>query len=152
VSTATAQPPRRRRIIADGFVLVGIGLSIVLPHRARAVASVAYGSLAMLVLLILLLRGPSAQHLASGAEPRSGVVASRAWVIPERVVRCESSEQNLPPNEAGAAGYYQITPESWADAGGPPPDDASKHSKLEQDLVAARLWARGAGAARWVCK
>src|SRR5438105_11114021 len=36
-------------------------------------------------------------------------VASGGWVIPEAIVMCESSGQNLSPNGASAAGYYQIT-------------------------------------------
>jgi hypothetical protein len=73
-------------------------------------------------------------------------------VIPEAIVMCESSGQNLPPNEASAAGYYQITSGTWPEGGGTGSSDASQHSKAEQDAVAARLWAGGAGAGRWVCK
>jgi Transglycosylase-like domain len=65
---------------------------------------------------------------------------------------CESKGTNEPPNEASAAGYYQITEGTWPEGGGRPPNDASKHSKAEQDAVAARLWAGGAGAGRWDCK
>jgi muramidase (phage lysozyme) len=73
-------------------------------------------------------------------------------VIPSAIVMCESKGTNERPNGASAAGYYQITSETWAEGGGSPPDDASQHSKAEQDAVAARLWAGGAGAGRWVCK
>ena len=73
-------------------------------------------------------------------------------MIPEAIVMCESKGQNLAPNEASAAGYYQITEGTWPEGGGSPPDDASQHSKAEQDRVAARLWAGGSGAGRWVCK
>jgi hypothetical protein len=108
--------------------------------------------LAILFSLIPLLKGASSPYPPKRAQPRAEALGAGAWVIPERIVTCESSEQNLPPNEAGAAGYYQITSETWAEAGGSPPDDASQHSKAEQDLVAARLWAGGSGARRWVCR
>ena len=84
--------------------------------------------------------------------PHGSATTSGSWVIPEAIVLCESSGQNLPPNEASAAGYYQIVSGTWAAYGGSPPDDASQHSKAEQDAVAARIWAGGAGAGQWVCK
>lgn len=69
---------------------------------------------------------------------------------------CESKGTNEPPNSATAAGYYQITEETWREARehgvGSLPDDASKHSKTEQGEVARYLWAGGAGAGRWECK
>lgn len=65
---------------------------------------------------------------------------------------CESSGQNLPPNGASAAGFYQILGSTWAENGGPPPDQANLHSKGEQDAVAARIWDHGNGASQWVCK
>lgn len=74
------------------------------------------------------------------------------WVIPEAIVMCESSGQNLPPNSATASGYYQITDGTWPEGGGGPPNEAWRHPKAEQDRVAANLWAGGAGAGRWVCK
>lgn len=73
------------------------------------------------------------------------------WVIPEAIVICESKGVNLAPNSAGAAGYYQIIPSTWASHGGSQPFDASQHSKAEQDRVAARIWAEG-GPGEWVCK
>jgi hypothetical protein len=130
----------------------GIVLSVVLPHRARALAYVAFGGLAILVSLFLLLKPVTPPYPPEEAEPRAEVVDSGGWAIPERIVMCESSGQNLPSNEASAAGYYQITSEAWAEGDGSSPDDASRHSKAEQDAVASRLWAAGAGAGRWVCK
>ena len=35
------------------------------------------------------------------------------WAIPWPIVQCESGGQNLPPNSAGASGYYQILRETW---------------------------------------
>jgi hypothetical protein len=72
------------------------------------------------------------------------------WVIPWAIVQCESGGQNLPPNSAGASGYYQIIPATWRGAGGSGPA-AYLAGKAEQDRIAARLWNRGAGASNWDC-
>jgi septal ring factor EnvC (AmiA/AmiB activator) len=72
------------------------------------------------------------------------------WAIPWPIVQCESGGQNTPPNYAGASGYYQILDTTWKGLGG-----STKHayqaSKAEQDRLAARLWAGGAGRGNWVC-
>ena len=64
-------------------------------------------------------------------------------------MQCESGGQNLPPNSAGASGYYQMMP----DLEGARRLDAAAYqaSKAEQDRLAAQLWAGGAGARNWVC-
>jgi hypothetical protein len=72
------------------------------------------------------------------------------WAIPWPIVQCESGGQNLPPNSAGASGYYQMLPSTWRGLGGSTPH-AYQASKAEQDRLAARLWAGGAGAHNWVC-
>lgn len=72
------------------------------------------------------------------------------WAIPWPVVQCESGGQNLPPNAAGASGYYQFMRETWRRLGGSTPN-AYEAAKAEQDRLAARLWAGGAGAQNWVC-
>lgn len=72
------------------------------------------------------------------------------WAIPWPIVQCESGGQNLPPNSAGASGYYQFLPSTWRGLGGSTPN-AYQASKAEQDRLAARLWAGGAGARNWVC-
>ena len=72
------------------------------------------------------------------------------WAIPWAIVQCESGGQNLPPNGAGASGYYQFLPSTWKGLGGSTPQ-AYQASKAEQDRLAARLWAGGAGASNWVC-
>jgi peptidoglycan hydrolase CwlO-like protein len=72
------------------------------------------------------------------------------WAIPWPVVQCESGGQNLPPNGDGASGYYQFMPETWRRMGGSTPH-AYQASKAEQDRLAARLWADGAGAHNWDC-
>lgn len=87
----------------------------------------------------------------TGASDTAG--ASHAygeWVIPASIVMCESGGQNLPPNSAGASGYYQIIPSTWTGFGGTGPA-AYLASKQEQDAVAARIWRGGAGAQDWVC-
>ncbi|MFL5844029.1 MAG: transglycosylase family protein [Solirubrobacteraceae bacterium] len=72
------------------------------------------------------------------------------WAIPWAVVQCESGGQNLPPNYAGASGYYQFMPATWQGLGGSTPQ-AYQAPKAEQDRLAAELWAGGAGAGNWVC-
>jgi hypothetical protein len=72
------------------------------------------------------------------------------WAIPWAVVQCESGGQNLPPNSAGASGYYQMMPATWKGLGGSTPN-AYQASKAEQDRLAATLWNGGAGASNWVC-
>jgi peptidoglycan hydrolase CwlO-like protein len=72
------------------------------------------------------------------------------WAIPWPIVQCESGGQNLPPNSAGASGYYQMITATWRGLGGSTPH-AFQASKAEQDRLAARLWAGGAGARNWVC-
>jgi lysophospholipase L1-like esterase len=72
------------------------------------------------------------------------------WAIPWPIVQCESGGQNLPPNSATASGYYQMLDSTWAGLGGST-RHAYQASKAEQDRLATRLWAGGAGAHNWVC-
>jgi Transglycosylase-like domain len=72
------------------------------------------------------------------------------WAIPWPIVQCESGGQNLPPNRADASGYYQMLPATWRGLGGST-GHAFQATKAEQDRLAARLWAGGAGARNWVC-
>jgi peptidoglycan hydrolase CwlO-like protein len=72
------------------------------------------------------------------------------WAIPWPIVECESGGQNLPPNGATASGYYQMLDSTWHGLGGSTPH-AYQASKAEQDRLAAKLWAGGAGAHNWVC-
>lgn len=72
------------------------------------------------------------------------------WAIPWPVVQCESGGQNLPPNSAGASGYYQFMPDTWRRLGGSTAN-AYQATKAEQDRLAAKLWNGGAGASNWVC-
>ncbi|HWM09545.1 MAG TPA: transglycosylase family protein [Solirubrobacteraceae bacterium] len=99
----------------------------------------------------------SAQHALDrliAARERAAAAAERGpggpWAIPWPIVQCESGGQNLPPNGAGASGYYQMLPSTWEGLGG-----STRHAyqapKAEQDRLAANLWAGGAGARNWVC-
>jgi membrane-bound lytic murein transglycosylase B len=65
-------------------------------------------------------------------------------------VQCESGGQNLPPNWAGASGYYQIIPGTWRMYGGSG-RHAYQASKSQQDAVATRIWNGGKGASNWDC-
>jgi septal ring factor EnvC (AmiA/AmiB activator) len=80
----------------------------------------------------------------------SNVGPGGPWAIPWAIVQCESGGQNLPPNSAGASGYYQFMVATWKGLGGSTPQ-AYQASKAEQDRLASRLWAGGAGRDNWVC-
>ncbi len=92
------------------------------------------------------------QSSQSSSTPTSSgtSTATGGWAIPYAIVLCESGGQNLPPNSAGASGYYQIMPATWRGEGGTGPA-AYLASKAEQDAIAAKLWDGGAGASNWVC-
>jgi peptidoglycan hydrolase CwlO-like protein len=91
-----------------------------------------------------------AARAAAASPPPSVDIPKGGWAIPWEVVECESGGQNLPPNSAGASGYYQIMPATWKGLGGKGPH-AYLRPKAEQDAAAAKLWAGGAGAHNWVC-
>lgn len=88
--------------------------------------------------------------LASSGSVSAPAGGSGGWVIPSSIVQCESGGQDLPPNSAGASGYYQIIPSTWKLYGGTGPS-AYVASRAEQSLVASRIWAGGSGASNWVC-
>jgi septal ring factor EnvC (AmiA/AmiB activator) len=88
--------------------------------------------------------------LAAQARAASSAGPGGPWAIPWPIVECESGGQNLPPNSAGASGYYQMLPSTWRGLGGSTPA-AYQASKAEQDRLAAKLWAGGSGAHNWVC-
>jgi peptidoglycan hydrolase CwlO-like protein len=96
-------------------------------------------------------RALAAKLRALAAPPAvSSSPAGTSFTIPWSIVQCESGGQNLPPNSAGASGYYQIIPDTWKGYGGSTAQ-AYQASKAEQDAVAARIWDGGAGARNWVC-
>jgi septal ring factor EnvC (AmiA/AmiB activator) len=110
-------------------------------------------------------RAARARAAAAAAAPSSGPASaagnapvasgpplgpSGGWAIPYPIVLCESGGQDLPPNSAGASGYYQIMPATWKLYGGSGPA-AYLAPKSEQDAVASRIWAGGSGASNWVC-
>jgi septal ring factor EnvC (AmiA/AmiB activator) len=92
----------------------------------------------------------AAQQAATSFTPGPALGPTGGWAIPYAIVLCESGGQNLPPNSAGASGYYQIIPSTWTGFGGTGPA-AYLASKSEQDAVATRIWRGGAGASNWVC-
>ncbi|HEY3771645.1 MAG TPA: transglycosylase family protein [Solirubrobacteraceae bacterium] len=94
--------------------------------------------------------GASSGSGDSGASGAGSAAPSGGWAIPEAIVMCESGGQNLPPNSAGASGYYQIIPSTWKLFGGTGPA-AYLTSLGEQSAVASRIWNGGAGASNWVC-
>jgi peptidoglycan hydrolase CwlO-like protein len=109
-------------------------------------------------------RGARLQHAISKVQAEQAAAAaavqdvatgpalgpSGGWSIPYPIVLCESGGQDLPPNSAGASGYYQIIPSTWSLFGGTGPA-AYLTPKSEQDAVAARIWNGGAGWSNWVC-
>jgi hypothetical protein len=114
-------------------------------------------------------RNPAAQGFVRGYDHyqaqmhRGRVAAAQAaqaqqsgsgggWAIPASVVECESDGQNLPPNSAGASGYYQIIPSTWQAYGGTQyAPSAYQATAQQQAVIAARIWDGGAGADQWVC-
>ena len=69
-------------------------------------------------------RGPARRAGAAAdaaANPLGPTGGSGGWAIPYAIVLCESGGQNLPPNSAGASGYYQIIPSTWKLFGGTGP-------------------------------
>ena len=70
---------------------------------------------------------------ALAAPPTTSTAPSgTSFAIPWPIVQCESGGQNLPPNSAGASGYYQIIPSTWRGEGGSTPA-AYQAPKAEQD-------------------
>jgi hypothetical protein len=141
-----AEAVRRRH---DALSTIAAGL-----HERRAMLSQARAARAAL------LRGTRAGRrraqrslnrlLAQRARALRAVGPGGPWSIPWPVVQCESGGQNLPPNFAGASGFYQFMPATWRGMGGSTPH-AYLAPKAEQDRLAGRLWAGGDGAHNWVC-
>ncbi|MFA4926979.1 MAG: transglycosylase family protein [Patulibacter sp.] len=87
---------------------------------------------------------------ASAAPRGGGQQGTGGWAIPWAIVQCESGGVNHRPNSAGASGYYQFIPQTWQALGGSTPH-AYQASRAEQDRMARKLWAGGAGAGNWDC-
>lgn len=127
-----------RNIMRDGFN----------SHRGATDADVV-ASLA--VLQRMLAPPPVVQSVSTtSASTPASYSSSGGWVIPSAVVQCESGGQNLAPNSASAAGYYQIIKSTWAGYGGY--SSANEAPKSVQDAKAAQLWNGGKGSGDWVCK
>lgn len=92
----------------------------------------------------------SQRATSPAAAPTGPALPSGSWVIPSSIVSCESGGQNLPPNSAGASGYYQIIPSTWQSFGGSG-SAAYLAPKSEQDAVARRIYNGGAGVSNWDC-
>jgi septal ring factor EnvC (AmiA/AmiB activator) len=138
-------------IAARSHALAGISAS--LQGRRAAVAQARAARAALLSATRA--RRQSLEKRIAALEAARARAASAAgpggpWAIPWPIVQCESGGQNLPPNFAGASGFYQILPSTWRLFGGSGPA-AWKASKAEQDRVASRIWAGGSGAHNWVC-
>ena len=88
----------------------------------------------------------------------TGIVADalalqQATVVPaelEAIAQCESGGDYSAVNGSSrAGGKYQFLPSTWASVGGEGlPQDASP---AEQDRLAVKLYANGAGRSHWVC-
>jgi peptidoglycan hydrolase CwlO-like protein len=143
--TAAAVERRRNALASmrDALAARQAGLERARAARAAALAGTRAG------------RRDAERELSELIEERRRLAAATGgpggpWAIPWPIVQCESGGQNLPPNGAGASGYYQFLPETWRGLGG-----STRHAyqapKAEQDRLAAALWAGGAGAHNWVC-
>jgi septal ring factor EnvC (AmiA/AmiB activator) len=130
-----------------------VGISASLQARRAAVAQARAARVELLVATraqrVRLEKRIASLEAARARAARAGGPGG-PWAIPWPIVQCESGGQNLPPNFAGASGYYQILPSTWRLFGGAGPA-AWKASKAEQDRVASRIWAGGSGAHNWVC-
>jgi peptidoglycan hydrolase CwlO-like protein len=138
---------RRRNALAsmrEGLAAREATVARVRTARAEALAGTRAGRAAAESELNKLIAEREAAARATSAGPGG------PWAIPWPIVQCESGGQNLPPNSAGASGYYQMLPSTWAGLGGSTPA-AYQASKAEQDRLAAALWAGGSGAHNWVC-
>jgi hypothetical protein len=85
----------------------------------------------------------------AAAEETVGRWLGGPYSIPTYIVMCESGGNYSALNPgSGAGGAYQILPSTWALYGGDgAPQDAPK---VEQDRIAAEIWADSGGNA-WVC-
>jgi septal ring factor EnvC (AmiA/AmiB activator) len=151
--TITAATALRTRALAGMNALLS-SKQVALEHARAAQAAAlaaarARGQQLRAAISKLQAQQAAAQAALQGPSP-AALGPSGGWAIPYAIVLCESGGQNLPPNSAGASGYYQIIPSTWSLFGGSGPA-AYLASKAEQDAVASRIWNGGAGASNWVC-
>jgi peptidoglycan hydrolase CwlO-like protein len=166
VRSAKADAARERRVLA-GLDVRRQAAVVAVTRRRDALAGIAAGLRARRDALaaahrarLALLSSVRARRLHAEKE-LARLIAAREraaltpgpggpWAIPWPIVQCESGGTNTPPNSATASGYYQITDATWRGLGGST-RHAYQASRAEQDRLAARLWAGGAGAHNWVC-
>lgn len=89
------------------------------------------------------------RHESHARKKRESYTPYGRWAIPWYVVRCESRGRNLPPNSAGASGYYQMIVSTWHALGGKT-THAYQAPKVEQDRLAHKLWTT-VGPSQWDC-
>ncbi len=133
---------RRRRaleVMTAGLQARRDALARARAGRAAALAGAAAGRRSAEATLDRLLAERAA---AARASAQAAARSYGPWTIPWPIVQCESGGQNMPPNYAGASGYYQFMPATWRGLGGSTPH-AYQAPKAEQDRLAARLWAGG---------
>lgn len=143
-SVADAAAARASAVAAIGRLLAGRQAVLRSARSARLLAL--HANNAQSRGLVGALAKLQAEQRRAGATLRS----TGPWAIPTAIVMCESGGQNLPPNGAGASGYYQFLPSTWTGLGGSTPA-AYLAGRAEQDRLAAKLWDGGRGAANWVC-
>lgn len=124
-------------------------------HQALAGKQAAFAQARAARLAALHATSARRRHLESELQKLTSQQTSEAtnfgsWAIPFVIVNCESGGQNLPPNSAGASGFYQIIPSTWSGFGGHGPA-AYLASKAEQDRVASLIWNHGLGVGNWDC-
>src|SRR3954453_18219859 len=126
--------------------LVGISASL---QQRRAAAAQARAARAALLAATRAERKRLEKRIATleAARARAASAAGPGgpWVIPWPIVQCEPGGQNVPPNSAGASGYYQILPSTWKLFGGAGPA-AGKASEGAQGRGRGGVWNGGRGA------
>jgi peptidoglycan hydrolase CwlO-like protein len=151
---AALEPRQREQTAAVRSQRDALGrMTAALQSRRAALAQARAARLAALSNTVASRRraeGELSRLLAAQARAAASHGPGGPWAIPWPIVECESGGQNLPPNAATASGYYQMLDSTWHGLGGSTPH-AYQASKAEQDRLAARLWAGGAGAHNWVC-
>jgi peptidoglycan hydrolase CwlO-like protein len=151
---AALEPRQREQTAAVRSQRDALGrMTAALQSRRAALAQARAARLAALSNTVASRRraeGELSRLLAAQARAAASHGPGGPWAIPWPIVECESGGQNLPPNAATASGYYQMLDSTWHGLGGSTPH-AYQASKAEQDRLAAKLWAGGAGAHNWVC-